>query len=156
VLLGCFGGLVAANFVKCPKSYYTEQFEKYGYIRDKYDTTYNTPTPYDPSLVVTHSFQPNTFLLTIAVVFQYLYCNTLVSTKHFSTHNCSGVLFPSLFVFLLYFLQLNEADGPMLLAGCRDGTVRVYRNYTLPGEREGLSICCFALVIFYALILHSR
>ena len=45
------GGLVAAKFVKCPKSYYTEQFEKYGYIRDKYDTTYNTPTPYDPSLV---------------------------------------------------------------------------------------------------------
>jgi len=42
---------VAAKFVKCPKSYYTEQFEKYGYIRDKYDTTYNTPTPYDPSLV---------------------------------------------------------------------------------------------------------
>jgi len=41
---------VAAKFVKCPKSYYTEQFEKYGYIRDKYDTTYNTPTPYDPSL----------------------------------------------------------------------------------------------------------
>jgi len=23
------GGLVAANFVKCPKSYYTEQFEIY-------------------------------------------------------------------------------------------------------------------------------
>jgi len=44
---------VAAKFVKCPKSYYTEQFEKYGYIRDKYDTTYNTPTPYDPSLVET-------------------------------------------------------------------------------------------------------
>jgi len=44
------GVLVAAKFVKCPKSYYTEQFEKYGYIRDKYDTTYNTPTPYDPSL----------------------------------------------------------------------------------------------------------
>jgi len=38
VLLGCTGGLVAAKFVKCPKSYYTEQFEKYGYIRDKYDT----------------------------------------------------------------------------------------------------------------------
>ena len=35
VLLGCSGGLVAAKFVKCPKSYYTEQFEKYGYIRDK-------------------------------------------------------------------------------------------------------------------------
>ena len=46
------GGLVAAKFVKCPKSYYTEQFEKYGKIRDKYDTTYNTPTPYDPSLVL--------------------------------------------------------------------------------------------------------
>jgi len=46
---------VAAKFVKCPKSYYTEQFEKYGYIRDKYDTTYNTPTPYDPSLVLSHS-----------------------------------------------------------------------------------------------------
>ena len=46
------GGLVAAKFVKCPKSYYTEQFEKYGYIRDKYDTTYNTPTPYDPSLLL--------------------------------------------------------------------------------------------------------
>ena len=30
VLLGCFGGLVAAKFVKCPKSYNTEQFEKYG------------------------------------------------------------------------------------------------------------------------------
>jgi len=43
---------VAAKFVKCPKSYYTEQFEKYGYIRDKYDTTYNTPTPYDPSLII--------------------------------------------------------------------------------------------------------
>ena len=51
VLLGGSGGLVAAKFVKCPKSYYTEQFEKYGYIRDKYDTTYNTPTPYDPSLL---------------------------------------------------------------------------------------------------------
>jgi len=55
VLLGGSGGLVAAKFVECPKSYYTEQFEKYGYIpgyiRDKYDTTYNTPTPYDPSLV---------------------------------------------------------------------------------------------------------
>jgi hypothetical protein len=50
VLLGGSGGLVAAKFVKCPKSYYTEQFEKYGYIRNKYDTTYNTPTPYDPSL----------------------------------------------------------------------------------------------------------
>jgi len=25
--------------------------KKYGYIRDKYDTTYNTPTPYDPSLI---------------------------------------------------------------------------------------------------------
>jgi len=47
------GVLVAAKFVKCPKSYYTEQFEKYGYIRDKYDTTYNTPTPYDPSLIFT-------------------------------------------------------------------------------------------------------
>ena len=46
------GVLVAAKFVKCPKSYYTEQFEKYGYIRDKYDTTYNTPTPYDPSLLL--------------------------------------------------------------------------------------------------------
>ena len=44
------GLLVAAKVVKCPKSYYTEHFEKYGYIRDKYDTTYNTPTPYDPSL----------------------------------------------------------------------------------------------------------
>jgi hypothetical protein len=33
----CFWGLVAAKFVKCPKSYYREQFEKYGYIRDKYD-----------------------------------------------------------------------------------------------------------------------
>ena len=44
VLLGGSGGLVAAKFVKCPKSYYMEQF-------DKYDTTYNTPTPYDPSLV---------------------------------------------------------------------------------------------------------
>ena len=50
MLLGCSGGLVTAKFVKCPKSYYTEQFEKYGYIRDKYNTTYNTPTPYDPSL----------------------------------------------------------------------------------------------------------
>jgi hypothetical protein len=50
VLLGGSGGLVAAKFVKCQKSYYTEQFEKYGSIRDKYDTTYNTPTPYDPSL----------------------------------------------------------------------------------------------------------
>jgi len=56
VLLGCSGGLVAAKFVKCPKSYYTEQFEKYRYIRDKYNTTYNTPTPYDPSLqcIVSH------------------------------------------------------------------------------------------------------
>jgi len=52
VLLGCSGGLLAAKFVKCPKSYYTEQFKKYGYIRDKYDTMYNTPTPYDPSLYV--------------------------------------------------------------------------------------------------------
>jgi len=26
VLLGGSGGLVAAKFVKCPKSYYTEQF----------------------------------------------------------------------------------------------------------------------------------
>ena len=43
---------MAAKFVKCPKSYYREQFEKYGYIRDKYDTTYNTPTPYDPSLIL--------------------------------------------------------------------------------------------------------
>jgi hypothetical protein len=50
------GGLVAAKFVKCPKSYYTEQFERYGYIRDKYDTTYNTPTPYDPSLVLPFFF----------------------------------------------------------------------------------------------------
>jgi len=52
----CFWGALGAcgcKFVKCPKSYYTEQFEKYGYIRDKYGTTYNTPTPYDPSLVVT-------------------------------------------------------------------------------------------------------
>jgi len=24
------GGLVAAKFIKCPKSYYTDQFEKYG------------------------------------------------------------------------------------------------------------------------------
>ena len=30
MLLGGCGGLVAAKFVKCPKSYYTEQFEKYG------------------------------------------------------------------------------------------------------------------------------
>jgi len=30
VLLGGSGGLVATKFVKCPKSYYTEQFEKYG------------------------------------------------------------------------------------------------------------------------------
>ena len=30
VLLGGSGGLVAAKFVKCPESYYTEQFEKYG------------------------------------------------------------------------------------------------------------------------------
>ena len=44
------GGLWLQNSL-CPKSYYTEQFEKYGYIRDKYDTTYNTPTPYDPSLL---------------------------------------------------------------------------------------------------------
>ena len=50
MLLGGSGGLVAAILVKCPKSYYTEQFEKYGLIRDKNDTTYNTPTPYDPSL----------------------------------------------------------------------------------------------------------
>jgi len=51
---------VAAKFVKCPKSYYTEQFEKYGYIRDKYDTTYNTPTPYDPSLYNTIKYVINT------------------------------------------------------------------------------------------------
>ena len=56
MLLGGSGGLVAAKFVKCPKSYYTEQFEKYGYIRDKYDTTYNTPTPYDPSLIITYIY----------------------------------------------------------------------------------------------------
>jgi len=30
VLLGGSGGLVVAKFVKFPKSYYTEQFEKYG------------------------------------------------------------------------------------------------------------------------------
>jgi hypothetical protein len=51
VLLWGSGGLVAAKFVECPKSYYTEQFEEYGYLRDKYDATYNTPTPYDPSLL---------------------------------------------------------------------------------------------------------
>jgi hypothetical protein len=50
------GVLVAAKVVKCPKSYYTEHFEKYGYIRDKYDTTYNTPTPYDPSLIYTYIY----------------------------------------------------------------------------------------------------
>ena len=49
---------MAAKFVKCPKSYYTKQFEKYGYIRDKYDTTYNTPTPYDPSLLICISRLP--------------------------------------------------------------------------------------------------
>jgi hypothetical protein len=54
---GCSGGLVAAKFVKYPKSYYTEQFEKYGYIRDKYNTMYNTSTPYDPSLVCTHAYK---------------------------------------------------------------------------------------------------
>ena len=52
VLLGGSGGLWPQNLL-CPKSYYTEQFEKYGYIRDKYDTTYSTPTPYDPSLIKT-------------------------------------------------------------------------------------------------------
>ena len=57
MLLGCSGGLVAAKFVKFPKSYYTEQFEKYGYIRDKYDTTYSTPTPYDPSLIIPKCFR---------------------------------------------------------------------------------------------------
>ena len=30
VPLGGSEGLVAAKFVKCPKSYYTEQFEEYG------------------------------------------------------------------------------------------------------------------------------
>ena len=54
MLLGGSGGLVAAKFVMCPKSYYTEQFEIYGEIRDNYDTTYNTPTPYDPSLACTY------------------------------------------------------------------------------------------------------
>lgn len=29
--------------------------------------------------------------------------------------------------------QVNEADGPMLLAGSADGAVRVWRSYTLPG-----------------------
>ena len=33
------------------KSYYTEQFDKYDYKRDKHDTAYNTPTPYDPYLL---------------------------------------------------------------------------------------------------------
>ena len=51
MLLGGSGGLVAAKFVKCPKSYYMKQFEEYGKIRDKYDTTYYTPAPYDPSLI---------------------------------------------------------------------------------------------------------
>lgn len=60
-----------------------------------------------------------------------------------------------------FLQQLNEADGPMLLAGCRDGTVRVYRNYTLPGLfgcwladarllAQELFGCCFeALVNFW-------
>jgi len=39
-------------FLNAPKSYYSEQLDKYGYIRNKYDTAYNTPTPYDPSLVL--------------------------------------------------------------------------------------------------------
>ncbi|KAG1677758.1 hypothetical protein FOA52_001070 [Chlamydomonas sp. UWO 241] len=30
-----------------------------------------------------------------------------------------------------FLRQLNEQDGPMLLAGCVDGSVRVWRNYTL-------------------------
>lgn len=29
--------------------------------------------------------------------------------------------------------QINEADGPMLLAGSADGAVRVWRSYMLPG-----------------------
>jgi hypothetical protein len=47
---GGLWGACGCKIRKCPKSYYTEQFEKYGLIRDKYDTTYNMPTPYDPSL----------------------------------------------------------------------------------------------------------
>jgi len=43
-------------------------------------------------------------------------------------------------------VQLNEADGPMLLTGCSDGTVRVWRNYTLPGTQ----LCACKHVCVYA------
>ena len=32
----------------------------------------------------------------------------------------------------VFLRQLNETDGPMLLAGSSDGAVRVWRSYTLP------------------------
>ena len=80
MLLGCSGGLVAAKFVKCPKSYYTEQFEKYGYIRDKYDTTYNTPTPYDLSLFF---ILCNSFNLAIPLLPTFFKCMHLHQSQCF-------------------------------------------------------------------------
>jgi hypothetical protein len=38
----------------------------------------------------------------------------------------------------LHFAQINESDGPMLLAGSADGAVRVWRSYMLPGNGP----CC--------------
>ena len=35
-----------------------------------------------------------------------------------------------------FMRQLNESDGPVLLAGSSDGAVRVWRNYTLPGNQR--------------------
>ncbi|KAF5835275.1 hypothetical protein DUNSADRAFT_7637 [Dunaliella salina] len=44
-----------------------------------------------------------------------------------------------------FLQQLNEADGPMLLTGCSDGTVRVWRNYTLPGGCHPDMVYCWDL-----------
>lgn len=43
--------------------------------------------------------------------------------------------------------QINEADGPMLLAGSADGAVRVWRSYTLPGEAAGPCEACIHLCL---------
>ncbi len=37
---------------------------------------------------------------------------------------------------MVFLTHINEADGPMLMAGSADGAVRVWRSYLNAGEQR--------------------
>ncbi|KAL6745996.1 WD40-repeat-containing domain protein [Haematococcus lacustris] len=59
--------------------------------------------------------------------------NAFHVTNGMPLHDTRAPYLPSTINFLHH---VNEADGPMLLAGSTDGAVRVWRSHTLPGSQR--------------------